>query len=718
MKDTYRERIKEEQKKLSPSQVFFSEGYRKLFRDLANEVAGEKLEQLLLYQSTEDGLAGWNDGKRIGINIGNLITGSFLELEQKSDSLIGILGHECGHARFTDSALRKVYVQNMLAGVWYPDAPEPENEDEEKALNEMDTCLAGKNPVVVPLLTECASYISNLLNDVYIEEKMCSLFPGSIKKGILINRRRNVEWIPPLKELLEGNSDPVSVFLKVLVQYALRGYANSWNMESCEMLDTLNEVKQLVDLSVEADSDLIRYQATNRILLKMWKYFRKLLEELKQECQEPEENGEQLQETQEQSPEKETPQEEQPGKDFSDEPPEKDNEKWKANAQENGCGEELTEEQQKKMESAMDKYLKELTENLPAFIQESEAEEKALPDVENARIIQVSKRSEDQKESTDEKSELIFQKILFQLVEGTVDQKIGLEVRNRLQKEVDGMKFDAAHDRVKKEILYKNVFTEAEKKFLPLYEAAVKRTEKRLRVRFLPILENQKERTEHRMFFGKRLDMRTIADPGGAVYKRTFQGKKTDAAVCVLVDNSDSMMGQRMEAAKAAALTLYDFCRKAGIPVLVYGHHTDGYSHNNPSEETVYFHSCAEFAEDRNDRLRITTMETCGSNRDGAALLFVANKLLNRPEKHKMLFLISDGLPNATCYSGSYAMADLRKIKEKLVKKGIVFQAAAIGWDKKAIQEIYGNAYLDISDLGELPVRLTKQLAKLLRRAN
>ena len=65
MKDTYRERIKEEQKKLSPSQVFFSEGYRKLFRDLANEVAGEKLEQLLLYQSTEDGLAR-SEERRVG----------------------------------------------------------------------------------------------------------------------------------------------------------------------------------------------------------------------------------------------------------------------------------------------------------------------------------------------------------------------------------------------------------------------------------------------------------------------------------------------------------------------------------------------------------------------------------------------------------------------------------------------------------------------------
>ena len=828
MKDTYRERIKEEQKKLSPSQVFFSEGYRRLFRDLANEVAGEKLEQLLLYQSTEDGLAGWNDGKRIGINIGNLITGSFLELEQKSDSLIGILGHECGHARFTDSVLRKVYVQNMLAGVWYPDAPEPENEDEEKALNEMDTCLAGKNPVVVPLLTECASYISNLLNDVYIEEKMCSLFPGSIKKGILINRRRNVEWIPPLKELLEGNSDPVSVFLKVLVQYALRGYANSWNMESCEMLDTLNEVKQFVDLSVTADSDLIRYQATNQILLKMWKYFRNLLEELKQECKEPEENEEeppQEEEPSEAEMSQEEPSEKEPAE--VDEPPEEPSQKeppQEEPAEEKSAGEEnSTEEDRKeasqgngksmgeeeeessteeteskgeeepvkksdtsgdnnreaskqtgeespnssekenksetvsekasseekskeavggkegpkdfssdssdedlptdvsgngKDEAKTGKQTEELTEDLPKFIQESEVDETALPELENATVVQVSKEDKEEREGADEKSDLILQKILLDLVSETVDQDMGVEAQNRLQEELDGMEFEAAHNMVKKEVLYKNTFTETEKSWLSAYEASARKVEKRLRTRLLPILENQKERTERRMYLGKKLDMRAIADPGGAVYKRTFPGKKTDAVVCVLVDNSGSMIGHRIEAAKVAALTLYDFCRKAGIPILVYGHHTDGYDHRDPSEETVYFHSYAEFEEDRNDRLRIITMENDGSNRDGAALLFMANKLLKRPEKQKLLFLISDGLPNATRYFGSYATADLKKIKEKLGKKGILFQAAAIGWDKEAIRKIYGNAYLDISSLEQLPIRLTKQLAKLLRRVN
>ena len=596
-----------------------------------------------------------------------------------------------------------------------------------------------------------------------------------------------------------------------------------------------------------ADSDLIRYQATNQILLKMWKYFRNLLEELKQECKEPEENEEEppqeeepseaemsqeepsekepaeVDEPPEEPSQKEPPQEEPAeeksageensteedrkeasqgnGKSMGEEEEESSTEETESKGEEepvkksdtsgdnnreaskqtgeespnssekenksetvsekasseekskeavggkegpkdfssdssdedlptdvSGNGkdeaktgkqtEELTEEQLKKLEVAMGEYLKELTEDLPKFIQESEVDETALPELENATVVQVSKEDKEEREGADEKSDLILQKILLDLVSETVDQDMGVEAQIRLQEELDGMEFEAAHNMVKKEVLYKNTFTETEKSWLSAYEASARKVEKRLRTRLLPILENQKERTERRMYLGKKLDMRAIADPGGAVYKRTFPGKKTDAVVCVLVDNSGSMIGHRIEAAKVAALTLYDFCRQAGIPILVYGHHTDGYDHRDPSGETVYFHSYAEFEEDRNDRLRIITMENDGSNRDGAALLFMANKLLKRPEKQKLLFLISDGLPNATCYFGSYAIADLKKIKEKLGKKGILFQAAAIGWDKEAIRKIYGNAYLDISSLEQLPIRLTKQLAKLLRRVN
>lgn len=58
------------------------------------------------------------------------------------------------------------------------------------------------------------------------------------------------------------------------------------------------------------------------------------------------------------------------------------------------------------------------------------------------------------------------------------------------------------------------------------------------------------------------------------------------------------------------------------------------------------------------------------------------------------------------------AKRDLKSVKERLEKQGVVFLAAAIGDDKENIQEIYGNAFLDISDLKKLPEKLTKEVLK------
>ena len=53
MKNSYRERILQEKKKLDPEQVFCSPSYEKLLQSIANEIAGEKFEQLLLYKNAE-----------------------------------------------------------------------------------------------------------------------------------------------------------------------------------------------------------------------------------------------------------------------------------------------------------------------------------------------------------------------------------------------------------------------------------------------------------------------------------------------------------------------------------------------------------------------------------------------------------------------------------------------------------------------------------------
>ena len=146
------------------------------------------------------------------------------------------------------------------------------------------------------------------------------------------------------------------------------------------------------------------------------------------------------------------------------------------------------------------------------------------------------------------------------------------------------------------------------------------------------------------------------------------------------------------------------------------GHHTDGYRHENLKDEKVYLHCCADFETDEKDRFRIAGMQPYGSNRDGTALWYAGSRLLERPEKQKLLFVISDGAPNANQYGGTGAKRDLQKIRKKMLQQGVFFQAAAIGSDKEAIQEIYEESFLDITDLEQLPALLTKKLLRFIRR--
>lgn len=82
---------------------------------------------------------------------------------------------------------------------------------------------------------------------------------------------------------------------------------------------------------------------------------------------------------------------------------------------------------------------------------------------------------------------------------------------------------------------------------------------------------------------------------------------------------------------------------------------------------------------DKLDRYRMMDISARGSNRDGAALRFVAEQLAKRPEDIRLLILVSDGQPADSGYYGTAAEEDLRGIKTEYRRKGICFIAAAIG---------------------------------------
>jgi len=77
--------------------------------------------------------------------------------------------------------------------------------------------------------------------------------------------------------------------------------------------------------------------------------------------------------------------------------------------------------------------------------------------------------------------------------------------------------------------------------------------------------------------------------------------------------------------------------------------------------------------------------------------------------------LVSDGQPADSGYYGTAAEEDLRGVKQEYQRKGILFVAAAIGADKDNIERIYGDSFLDITDLNKLPVKLAGIIKRYIR---
>lgn len=94
------------------------------------------------------------------------------------------------------------------------------------------------------------------------------------------------------------------------------------------------------------------------------------------------------------------------------------------------------------------------------------------------------------------------------------------------------------------------------------------------------------------------------------------------------------------------------------------------------------------------------------------ALNAVSEILAKRPEEYKILIIISDGLPNSQEYGGKLAEQDIRNIVSAAKRKGVQTFAAAIGSSKENIRRIYGEGFLDITDLSTLPRNLLKIISK------
>lgn len=197
--------------------------------------------------------------------------------------------------------------------------------------------------------------------------------------------------------------------------------------------------------------------------------------------------------------------------------------------------------------------------------------------------------------------------------------------------------------------------------------------------------------------------------------KKRSPDESPSLVVALRIDESASMSAfGRLEAAKRAAIAVYEFCEQCNIPIIIYGDTAD----RSSLEQMSLFAYCDFTHAESDDCFRLMNIQGRSNNRDGMAIRILAEKLLMTNEQTKLMISISDGQPKAMPdYSGDVAVSDMQMVLKEYRRKGITFLAAAIGQDKDTICNIYGKeSFLDITDLRQLPLSLVKIIARYLSR--
>lgn len=711
--------IQQKRGKITDQEFFISRLLSRHFEDMAAAQtkrygASRRVRVRLLWQPGNPELA-YTDNLYITINAGNPAITDFPTREERYQMVLGLFAHELGHCLYTDFLAQQTYRNNLSACRWYPDKPKLARVQDAKNEGEFWE-YAQEDPQNLALLGRVAHEISNVLEDAAMENRVLEQFPGTLGQALDFVRAWQWREMPTVTQLKEREAQGTPMFyclLQLFLSYGKFGELK-YGAEplSEEHIQTVFELLPLLDEDLRATSGKNRWNTVNCILIRCWEHVREYLEALKRRYEEKKASGgtgsvfSQLEEelstlvggstrgegsTAPVSEESEEPSLPQPEK----------REMTRALA-----GEKLSAEGASPGENTGDATGKqEITSEETGRMSLVETDQVSEPlgggiEVNRDYLPELSNTVEAEME-----------RLLDTMAEKTVCQELEQDRLRELNQEAQSISYGDIHKGVAIRV---NRMTEVPPEMVTQYNAIagpLLAISKQLQKSLLRQLrDRQRGGKQTGLLMGRRLDAHALFRSDGKVFtKNALPIQPPEMAVGLLLDESGSMSScDRATYARASAIILYDFCQALRVPVMVYGHST--------GSKGVELYSYSEFdAIDREDQYRLVDISARGSNRDGAALRFVAERLSHRPEELKLLILVSDGQPADTGYYGTAAEEDLRGIQQEYRRKGVLFIAAAIGDDKEDIERIYGDSFLDITDLNQLPVKLTQVVKRFLR---
>ena len=311
---------------------------------------------------------------------------------------------------------------------------------------------------------------------------------------------------------------------------------------------------------------------------------------------------------------------------------------------------------------------------------------------------------------------LEIDRITTNIAEQTVRENEQVRLDNELKQSVESFDFSELNNNVEVNMLRGNTSNSA----MQLYQyfcdnGALKMASAMAKEIRRKIKDQQQGGKLDGLHNGRYLDRNHLYRMDKKVFcKNDLPEDIPNMAISILVDCSGSMSAQsKLLYAMQTALIIYEFGQMMNIPVMVYGHNYSG---------GMYLYSLAEFnTVDGQDKYRICSLNPGGCNRDGMALRYCADRVANRQEEKKFVFIISDGKPSAY-YSQSDAYKDIRNVLMEYSKKKVRFITFGLGNDQKGIEDIYcqdmsrscAAKFVSTNDPQLLPKAVVKAIKELI----
>ena len=737
--------MNEKQSKITDRQFFTSRILAGHFEDVAaaqtKRYKYNRRVHVQIYWDPKDNNGACTNNTYIRINAGHPSVTKIRGRMNRYEMICGLFSHELGHVLYTDFLAKQTYMNFLTSYKFYP-AP-PVLTTAQDARNEKDFWEYVKaDPRNMAFAQQIAFFIANVLEDGYIENRILSQFPGVLGYNLSVMREHQFKDMSTVTQLIESEDDGsghiFQSILQIILSYALFGEIKYGETPLSDIrIQTVFKLIPQIDDAVTTTSAKDRWQIVSLILIRLWHHIEDYIEVCKQYQDEAASSGAgssaeeilsgMLQALSGSSAQGEGTGTPVAGADKDSAPAanagkrEKTKSDAKASENESGEGSESSQTDSDEKQSEETGF----ESGLPPDSSDGSSSSKQSTSSEEGRRIPYhqtdsasepvggeTEYDEDYKREQSDRAAADIERMLEQMAEKAACKQLENERIQELNEAAQSISYGNIHNGVSICVhRIADVDEELQDQYHQISGPLLTISKQLQRSLIQKLKDQQRGGKQTGLVMGRRLDAHALCRNDGKVfYKNNLPNEIPRISVGLLLDESGSMScGDRCTYARAAAIILYDFCQAMNIPIMVYGHSTSW-------SNGVDLYSYAEFdAIDKNDKYRMMDISARGSNRDGAALRFVAEQLSKRDEEVRILILVSDGQPADTGYSGTAAEEDLRGIKQEYKRKGLLFVAAAIGDDKQNIERIYGDSFLDITDLNQLPMKLTNVIKRFMR---